>query len=110
IRKMDCIDCHNRPTHRFEAPDVLMNRAIALGDISPSIPLIKSKGVDVLGKVYTSTSDAVSAIQSSLTDYYSKKQAAFYAAHQDKVDQAIMSITRLYQQNFFPEMKSRWDV
>ena len=41
IRKMDCIDCHNRPTHRFEAPDVLMNQAIARGDISPSIPMIK---------------------------------------------------------------------
>ena len=41
IRKMDCIDCHNRPTHRFEAPDVLMNRAIAQGDISPAIPMIK---------------------------------------------------------------------
>ena len=45
IRKMDCIDCHNRATHRFEAPDVLMNRAIAKGDISPSIPMIKVKGL-----------------------------------------------------------------
>ncbi len=110
IRKMDCIDCHNRPTHRFEAPDVLMNRALAQGLISPSIPMIKGKGVDALGKVYNSSSEAVQQINANLTDYYSKKQAAYYAAHQDKVDEAIWKITRMYQTNFFPEMKSRWDA
>jgi len=110
IRKMDCIDCHNRATHRFEAPDVLMNQAMARGDISAAIPMIKSKGVDVLGKTYASTAEAVGKIRSSLTDYYSTKQAAFYGTHQADIEQAIANIILLYQQNFFPEMKSRWDV
>ena len=110
IRRMDCIDCHNRATHRFEAPDVLMNRAIAKNDISASIPMIKGKGVEVLGKVYSSSSEAVQKIHSSLIDFYSTKQAAYYAGHQDIVEQAIGNIILLYQQNFFPEMKSRWDV
>ena len=110
IRKMDCIDCHNRATHRFEAPDVLMNRAIALGDISPDIPMIKGKGVDVLGKVYASSSEATQKIRSSLMEYYSTKQAAFYTGHQDAIEKAIGNIILLYQQNFFPEMKSRWDA
>jgi hypothetical protein len=110
IRKMDCIDCHNRATHRFEAPDVLMNRALARGDISPAIPMIKGKGVDVLGKVYNSSSDAIKQIRSSLIDYYSNKQAAYYAAHQALIEGAIKTIIVMYQQNFFPEMKSRWDV
>ena len=110
VRKMDCIDCHNRPTHRFEAPDVLMNRALAFGTISPSIPMIKSKGVDALGHVYNSTDEAREKIRSGLTEYYKTKQAAFNAAHQDVVDKAIDEIILLYQQNFFPEMKSRWDA
>jgi len=110
IRKMDCIDCHNRATHRFEAPDVLMNRSLAKGDISPSIPMIKSKGVDVLGGAYASSVEAVQKIRSRLIDYYSKKQAAYYAGHPDQIEQAIGSIILLYEQNFFPEMKSRWDV
>jgi hypothetical protein len=110
IRKMDCIDCHNRATHRFEAPDVLMNRALAQGDINPSIPMIKSKGVDALGKEYASSDEAIQQIRSSLTDYYSKKQAAFYIANQGKVEQAITNVIHLYQTNFFPEMKSRWDA
>ncbi len=110
IRKMDCIDCHNRATHRFEAPDVLMNRAIARGDISPSIPMIKGKGVDVLAKEYKSSSEATDKIRSSLLEYYSKKQALYYTAHQDNIEKAIGNIILLYQQNFFPEMKSRWDA
>jgi len=110
IRKMDCIDCHNRATHRFEAPDVLMNRALAKGDISPTIPLIKSKGVDVLGGSYASSSEAVQKIRLKLTDYYTQKQAVYYTGHQALVEQAILNIILLYEQNFFPEMKSRWDV
>ena len=29
VRKMDCVDCHNRPTHRFPAPYKLINEAMA---------------------------------------------------------------------------------
>ena len=64
----------------------------------------------MLGKVYSSSSEAIQEIRSSLIDYYSKKQAAYYAGHQDNIEQAIGNIILLYQQNFFPEMKSRWDV
>ena len=31
-------------------------------------------------------------------------------AHQDKVEQAIRNIAIMYERNFFPEMKSRWDA
>jgi hypothetical protein len=110
IRRMDCIDCHNRPTHRFEAPDVLMNHAISLGKVSASIPMIKGKGVEALSKEYNSSSEAIQEIRSNLIDYYSKKQAAYYGANQDKVKQAISNIVILYEKNFFPEMKSRWDA
>jgi nitrate/TMAO reductase-like tetraheme cytochrome c subunit len=110
IRRMDCIDCHNRATHRFEAPDVLMNQALARGDISPSIPMIKSKGVEVLGAQYGSSSEAAQKIRSSIIEFYTKKQPEYYAAHQADVEKAAGNIILLYQQNFFPEMKSRWDV
>jgi len=110
IRKMDCIDCHNRPTHRFQAPEVLINRALADGFISASIPMVKSKAVDALAGEYKNSSEAIEKIGSSLKEYYSKKQAAYYADHQATVEQAIRYVIFLYQGNFFPEMKSRWDA
>ncbi|MBF0571937.1 MAG: NapC/NirT family cytochrome c [Candidatus Omnitrophica bacterium] len=110
VRKMDCMDCHNRPTHRFEAPDVSINRALAEGNISPSIPVIKAKAVELLSKEYRSPDEAEKMIRSSLNEYYSKKQSAYYGAHRDNVEQAIKNIILIYRSNFFPDMKSRWDA
>ena len=30
IRTMDCMDCHNRPSHRYLSPDKAVNQAMAL--------------------------------------------------------------------------------
>jgi hypothetical protein len=34
IRTMDCMDCHNRPAHRYTPPDDAVNLALSLGQIS----------------------------------------------------------------------------
>ncbi len=108
IRKMDCMDCHNRPAHHFEDPENLINAALEQGEISAEIPMIKSKAVDVLSKEYPSLKEATEKIQNTLKDYYTKKQAAYYAEHQAVVDVAIAKTTTIYQKHFYPEMKSRW--
>jgi len=110
IRKMDCMDCHNRATHRFEAPEALIDQAITQGDISSSIPMIKGKAVDVLSKEYSSLEEAVAKIRSGLTDYYSKKQAVYYVVHREDVEDAVRNTILIYQKNFFPQMKARWDA
>ena len=50
VRKYDmqCVDCHNRPTHTFDLPDRAMDKAMALGDIAVTLPYIKKKGVEAL--------------------------------------------------------------
>ena len=35
IRKMDCMDCHNRPSHRYLSPEKAVNQAMALKKIDP---------------------------------------------------------------------------
>src|SRR5271165_4241179 len=47
-RRMDCIDCHNRPTHIYVAPDLSVDRAISGRSIDATLPFIKKEGVDVL--------------------------------------------------------------
>ena len=48
IRKMDCMDCHNRPAHRYAPPDNAVNLAIALRHIDRALPYIKSNAVYAL--------------------------------------------------------------
>ncbi len=34
IRRMDCMDCHNRPAHKLNSPESAVNMAMALGETS----------------------------------------------------------------------------
>ena len=40
---MQCVDCHNRPTHTFLLPERAVNRAMSLGRIPVSLPFIRKK-------------------------------------------------------------------
>ena len=100
IRTMDCIDCHNRPTHQFHSPERALNEALASGLLSPEIPEIKLNGIDVLTGDYETEGEALMAIQEKLTEAYPDGG--------DNVAQAISAIQKIYAQNIFPEMKVSW--
>ena len=110
IRKMDCMDCHNRPAHRFQAPFRLVDNAISAGEIDPKIPLIKEKAMEALSANYHSQNEALEAIRKNLTNYYEKEQSEFYKESKQAVETAVNEIVALYQNNFFPKMHTRWDV
>lgn len=110
VRKMDCLDCHNRPTHRFKPPDELLNTAMASGRLDPALPAIKQQALEVLSADYETVSQAEEAIRRKLTDYYQAEFADSYAAREGDVARAIAAVVSLYRDNFFPEMKSRWDA
>ncbi len=110
IRKMDCIDCHNRPTHRFQAPYRIINQAMQAGEIDPAVPEVKEQALEALSGKYDKDAQALAAIGGKLRDYYKKKHADFYAANPAAVDRSIEKIKDLYAHNMFPEMKVRWDT
>src|SRR5271169_4230001 len=47
-RTMDCVDCHNRPTHTFDLPENAVDKQMSTGRISPDLPYIKKKAVELL--------------------------------------------------------------
>lgn len=103
VRRMDCIDCHNRPTHILRSPDEAVDSAMALGRIDPALPSIKKNAVDALAADYRTTAEALE----NITDLLTKKYASASPA---TVQRAIAELQKIYQANFFPEMKSRWEV
>lgn len=100
MRTMDCMDCHNRPSHQYHAPERSMNESLRAGLIDASLPSIKSLGVTLLDGDYTSETQALATIESSLREEF--------PAADPRVDQAITQIKRIYCENFFPEMKVNW--
>jgi hypothetical protein len=107
-RKMDCIDCHNRPTHAFELPDRAMNKALASGRISPDLPYIKKKALELLKVDYPDQKTAAAKIPVAIADFYRSSYPDVFRARRGQVDQAAEAVKAIYLRNVFPEMKLTW--
>ncbi len=99
VRTMDCIDCHNRPSHRYRPPFATVNEAMADGRISPTLPGVKALAVELLDDEYETTEQALEAIRDGMQEAYSDEDPAI-------VEAATTALTEIYQTNFFPTMKA----
>lgn len=111
VRKMDCMDCHNRPTHIFQSPSNSMNIALSTGKIEPTLPFIKQIGVKMLSANYDSTEMALNEIENGLNKFYQDNHAEITNHQGEDISRAIVGIQNIYKNNFFPDnMKVRWDI
>ena len=101
IRKMDCMDCHNRPSHRFVPPDQAVNLAMELGQIDRTIPWIKTNAVFVLTRKYDTDNQARDGIATALAERY---------PNDPRIRDVIPVVQQIYRDNFFPEMKANWSI
>ena len=108
VRKMDCVDCHNRPTHAFELPDRAVDKAISKGRMSAELPFLKKKAVELLKTDYPDQKTAAAKIPVALADYYRTAYPEVYKHKRALVDQAAEVVKAIYLRNVFPEMKLVW--
>lgn len=99
IMTMDCMDCHNRPAHRFATPNDAIDLAMATGRIDPTMPSAKVNAVDVLTKAYASKEEALAGIESYVTSEY---------AGDARAEGLVGELQTIYDRNFFPDMKADW--
>lgn len=111
MRRMDCIDCHNRPTHIFNSPSRAVNLALSSGKIDADLPSAKRIAVEALiAEEYPTTDSAVAAIAEYIKTAYSDEYPEVLASRQADVQQMIAATQAIYRKNFFPKMNVRWDV
>ncbi len=107
-RTMDCMDCHNRPTHTFDLPENAVNREMAAGRISSALPFIHKVAVDLLKRDYRSRLEAQTELPQALREYYRKNYFAVYNSQRAQIEEAAKGILYIYQGNVFPEMNITW--
>ncbi|MFZ1702235.1 MAG: NapC/NirT family cytochrome c [Pyrinomonadaceae bacterium] len=107
-RTMDCIDCHNRPTHIYLSPNEAIDRALDSGKLSTEMPFIKAKAVEALAQPYLTNDEAVAAIAARLNDYYRSSYPELFTSRPELIGAAVAETQRVYQTYFFPEMKTDW--
>ena len=101
VRRMDCLDCHNRPAHTMASTAAqVVDRAIVRGEISTMVPFARSQIVDALTEEHPAGTDASQAIVDRLTKVF--------GAATPEARQAVETARRLYRENVFPRMNITW--
>jgi hypothetical protein len=108
VRDMDCVDCHNRPTHTFELPERAVDRAMNAGQISPSLPFAKKRAVEIVKASYTTRDQAAQQIPPAFERYYRDNYPAIWAQRRAEVSSSARQVLAVYDRNIFPEMKVGW--
>lgn len=108
LRKMDCLDCHNRTMHQFRTPQRVINDAMNDGTVSASLPYIKEQSLALFGAEYTGQQEALATIAAKLTEYYKDEYPDIWAERQTDIQRAIASLQEGYKHNVFVEMKADW--
>lgn len=109
-RKMDCMDCHNRPSHDYKAPAFFINSALTAGTIPKELPKIKATAMDILAQKFGTTDSARMIISQKINSFYKDNYPDIYKNKKYLVDKAVAGIQEAFSKNIFPEMKVRWDA
>lgn len=109
-REMDCVDCHNRPSHNYQAPDNEIDIAIRDGLIDRSLPYIKKEGLRIIDAKYESHEDAREKIMAQLTNYYAENYPDLATERSDDIAQASQVLGDIYSVNVFPGMEVWWNT
>lgn len=108
IRRMDCVDCHNRASHQFTPPFRLVNEALSSGALPADVPQMKQQAVDALSRHYVSNAAAQTEIRRGLVSYYQTDFSDFYRDRQPIIERSAAQVAYIFSQNMFPDMKARW--
>jgi nitrate/TMAO reductase-like tetraheme cytochrome c subunit len=104
-RRMDCVDCHNRPAHTtFFTPERAIDAAIALGRIPRTLAFVRREAVAAVTADYADAAAANAAIATRLTDFYRARAGSDSAL----VQRAIAGTQDVWSHNVFPAMRVKW--
>ena len=107
-RRMDCVDCHNRPTHIYVPPDLAVDQSMLARRLDASLPFLKQQAVAVLTDNYNDTNGAMKGIAKRIHEFYETKYADLAKTKQLEIRNAVDELQRIYRSTSFPEMKLDW--
>jgi nitrate/TMAO reductase-like tetraheme cytochrome c subunit len=99
IRTMDCMDCHNRPAHKFPTVNSSVEASLNAGTLSTKLPFIKREAVKAMMQKEITAADAPAKIAAYLTAKYPGAP---------ELPTAIAEVQRIFSVTFFPERKADW--
>jgi nitrate/TMAO reductase-like tetraheme cytochrome c subunit len=107
-RTMDCVDCHNRPTHVYRSPAQELDEAILDRRVDPALPYVRREGLKALWVEYPSHEAARAGIAKTITDFYAASYPQVAAEKKEAVAAAGRALGDIWAWNVFPAMNVKW--
>ena len=104
-REMDCMDCHNRPSHSYKSAPVFVDYGMVSGEIPKELPFIKLVAMNVLKGPFTDKDSSLNYIRDSITNFYRVGYPSVFASQKALIDKAIEGIQNEFSMNVFPYMR-----
>jgi hypothetical protein len=109
VRTMDCVDCHNRPSHRFaQTPERAVDAALWNQALPQTLPYVRRETVAALKETYADRATAEREIRARLEEFYAATYPDLMAKADPRIGQAVDGTLRIYTHNVFPAMKLTW--
>ena len=109
-RQMDCVDCHNRPTHVYRQPANEIDNSMDQGLIDKTLPFIKREGLRAVQVEYPSHEAARAGIAADIAAFYAQNYPDLAQSRADAIAQAGKALGDVYCWNVFPAMKVTWNT
>jgi len=109
-RVMDCVDCHNRPTHLFESPTKALDGVLETHPDLRELPFYKRVALEAVETQYASHAEGVAAVRDAVLDYYRREQPEAAATKSLTIEKGADEAARIYSRSFFPEMETSWET
>jgi hypothetical protein len=109
-RTMDCVDCHNRPSHIYAPANSEVDRVINEGLVDRSLPFVKREGLRIIDAEYASHEEARTIINEELQKFYAENYPQLATERADAISAAAKALGDVYSVNVFPNMNVWWDT
>ncbi len=107
-RTMDCVDCHNRPTHQYWTAEEEVDTALVEGRIDRSLPFVRREGLKAINATWADRAAAETGIREALSGFYEKQYPQVWGAKKEAVLTAARELTAAWGRNVWPNMRITW--
>jgi hypothetical protein len=107
-RRMDCMDCHNRPTHKFDRPDHAVDAVMKTQQVAADLPYVKREAMRLLQVPHATKEEGMRSFAPELLAFYEREYPEVAASRRADIDKAAAALQAIYDRNVFPAMNVTW--
>jgi nitrate/TMAO reductase-like tetraheme cytochrome c subunit len=110
-RTMDCIDCHNRPTHLFQFPNKAIDEVMERRDSFTKLPFFKREALKAVSAKYATREAGIEGVRAAIKAFYQAEYPEVFAEKSEVIAAAADAMAdEIYGKISFPEMNTNWET